>query len=130
MKNILFASNRSLAGKRIEEALEETEQLIQVRDAAGAEAFISHALPNVNLVILDDDLSENGGQKALGQIRQWTEKIPVIMISESNNSEKVLKSFELGADDYIAFPISAALLKARIRAVMKRVYQDVNQEAK
>lgn len=130
MKNILFASNRSLAGKRIEEALEETEHLIQVRDAEGAEAFISHALPNVNLVILDDDLPENGGQKALGQIRRQTAEIPVIMISESNNSEKVLKSFELGADDYIAFPISAALLKARIRAVMKRVYQDANQEAK
>lgn len=124
MKNILFASNRSLAGKRIEEALEETEHLIQVRDAEGAEAFISHALPNVNLVILDDDLPENGGQKALGQIRRQTAEIPVIMISESNNSEKVLKSFELGADDYIAFPISAALLKARIRAVMKRVYQE------
>lgn len=126
MKNILFASNRSLAGKRIEEALEETEHLIQVRDAEGAEAFISRALPNVNLVILDDDLPENGGQKALGQIRRQTAEIPVIMISESNNSEKVLKSFELGADDYIAFPISAALLKARIRAVMKRVYQDAN----
>ena len=49
-----------------------------------------------------------------------TRDIPVVMISADTDIEKVSKCIELGADDYLAKPFNATVLRARIGAALRR----------
>jgi two-component system alkaline phosphatase synthesis response regulator PhoP len=49
-----------------------------------------------------------------------TKQMPVIMLSARGAEYDSVKGLELGADDYIAKPFSAAAITARVRAVLRR----------
>lgn len=50
--------------------------------------------------------------------------IPVIIMSAVVDKENKLKGYELGADDYIEKPIDIDLLRVKIRVMLKRAYQE------
>jgi len=72
-----------------------------------------------DMVILDIVLPDIDGFEILRQIRMFSE-VPVIILSEKSKELDVLKSFELGADDYITKPFSHVGLLARVKAVLRR----------
>ena len=72
-----------------------------------------------DMVILDIVLPDIDGFEILRQIRMFSE-VPVIILSERSKELDVLKSFELGADDYITKPFSHVGLLARVKAVLRR----------
>ena len=49
-----------------------------------------------------------------------TADIPIIFTTALDNEECVVKGFDLGADDYIAKPLSMRQVKARVAAVLRR----------
>jgi two-component system response regulator RegX3 len=72
------------------------------------------------LVLLDVMLPDGDGREVLRQIRN-TSRVPVIMLTARGDELDRVIGLELGADDYVAKPFSAAELVARIRAVLRRV---------
>jgi DNA-binding response OmpR family regulator len=72
-----------------------------------------------DVVLLDIRLSKTNGLEVLRRIRE-SDDIPVVVLTALNDEETVLKSFNLGADDFITKPFSMRQLTARIRAVMRR----------
>ena len=48
------------------------------------------------------------------------EKIPIIFITALDGEDNLVKGLNIGADDYIAKPLSMKEVKARVRAVLRR----------
>ena len=53
-------------------------------------------------------------------IRQLSPNVPIIMLTAKGEDTDKLLGFEYGADDYITKPFNILLLKARIRALLRR----------
>ena len=53
-------------------------------------------------------------------IRQQDPSVPIIMLTAKGEDTDKLLGFEYGADDYITKPFNILLLKARIRALLRR----------
>src|SRR5436309_3534001 len=70
----------------------------------------------VDLVLLDIEMPEISGLDALKILREaYTPiELPVIMVTAKNQSEDIVKSLELGANDYLTKPIDFPVAVARI----------------
>jgi len=84
--------------------------------ADGLESFRTRS---PDLVLLDIMLPDGDGRDVLREIRS-TSRVPVIMLTARGEEVDRIIGLELGADDYVAKPFSAAELIARIRAVLRR----------
>jgi DNA-binding response OmpR family regulator len=72
-----------------------------------------------DLVVLDLGLPDMSGYDVLKTIRGFS-KVPVIVLTVRNEEVDVVKSFELGADDYIAKPFRQFEFLARVRSAVSR----------
>jgi adenylate cyclase len=77
---------------------------------------------DVDVVLLDIMMPKMNGYEALEIIRndKGLCHIPVIVISSLNDVTSVVRSMELGADDYLFKPFESAFLKARINVGLQK----------
>jgi two-component system response regulator RegX3 len=73
-----------------------------------------------DLVLLDVMLPDGDGKDVLREIRSVS-GTPVIMVTARGEELERVLGLELGADDYVTKPFSAAELAARVRAVLRRM---------
>lgn len=78
-----------------------------------------------DLVLLDLMLPKMDGYELLPKITE--RQIPVIVLTAMNGLKDKIKGFNLGTDDYITKPFESMELLARIRAVLRRSQQTVQQ---
>ena len=57
-----------------------------------------------------------------------TAHIPIIFITALDNEDSTVKGLNIGADDYIAKPISIKELKARVAAVLRRANSEKERD--
>jgi two-component system, OmpR family, response regulator RegX3 len=88
--------------------------------AAGLDEFKSR---QPDLVLLDVMLPDGDGKDVLREIRAGS-RTPVVMLTARGEEMDRVLGLELGADDYVTKPFSAAELVARIRAVLRRSSDD------
>jgi two-component system alkaline phosphatase synthesis response regulator PhoP len=73
-----------------------------------------------DVILLDVMLPDRNGFDVCRELRRSRILTPIIMLTaRAQESEKVL-GLEVGADDYVTKPFSAAELRARIKAVTRR----------
>lgn len=74
-----------------------------------------------DLVMLDIMMPGMDGYEVLHQIRRRHRKLdlPVIMVTAETISQKIVKAFKLGANDYISKPIDPAVTIARVEMHMQ-----------
>ena len=75
-----------------------------------------------DLILLDLGMPGMDGIEVLQKLKQDPvhRSIPVIMISGSDDTEKIVKCILLGAEDYIFKPFNPVLLKARIGTSLEK----------
>ena len=78
-----------------------------------------------DLIILDVMMPELDGQEACMRIREFS-NVPIIMLTAKSEDADKLMGFECGADDYVTKPFNILELKARVRALLRRVYSREN----
>lgn len=71
-------------------------------------------------ILLNPDLSDASGFKLLEELNSNERNDGVIIISANSSLEEKLKSFDLGADDFLAKPFEISELHARLNAVVRR----------
>ncbi|MCL2085168.1 MAG: response regulator transcription factor, partial [Oscillospiraceae bacterium] len=76
-----------------------------------------------DLIILDLMMPGIDGLEACRRIREFS-NVPVIMLTARGEDTDKLIGFEYGADDYMTKPFNILELKARIKAVMRRLSQN------
>jgi DNA-binding response OmpR family regulator len=74
-----------------------------------------------SLILIDFDLENSAGIDFMRKIKseEIYSNIPVVFISESNESEIRIKALENGASDFITKPFNPRELKARISNLME-----------
>jgi two-component system response regulator RegX3 len=117
-RRILLIEDEESISEPLASALEREgfTALVAQTSEDGLEAFRSRS---PDLVLLDVMLPDGDGRDVLRQIRS-TSRVPVIMVTARGQEMERVIGLELGADDYVAKPFSAAELIARIRAVLRR----------
>ena len=72
-----------------------------------------------DLIILDLMMPQKDGLEACQEIRSFS-TVPIIMLTARSEDSDVLMGFESGADDYVTKPFNILMLKARVRALLRR----------
>jgi two-component system, OmpR family, response regulator RegX3 len=85
--------------------------------AAGALQLAEEADPD--LVILDLALPDGDGRDVCRELRRRSD-VPIVMLTARGTEMDKIVGLELGADDYVVKPFSAAEVISRIRAVLRR----------
>ncbi|MFC1554883.1 response regulator transcription factor [candidate division KSB1 bacterium] len=80
-------------------------------------------------IILDLMLPGMDGLSILHKIREEHVKTPVLILTAKGEIEDRIHGLNLGADDYLAKPFSFGELLARLRALLRRSYQQNNSVA-
>ncbi len=72
-----------------------------------------------DLLILDINLSDGSGLEFLREVRR-SSKVPIALLTAKDMELDIVAGLECGADDYITKPFSLMVLRARIRALLRR----------
>jgi len=102
----------------------ETEGFV-VDAASSAEEALELPLQDYSLILLDVMMGEISGFQMVRWLKNnpSTAQIPVIFITALEGEDNLVKGLNMGADDYIAKPLSMKEVKARVRAVLRRLSQ-------
>jgi len=94
----------------------------------GLEAVQKVQSQNPDLVVLDVMMPEMDGLTACTKIREFSD-VPIIMLTAKTDDMDKLIGFDMGVDDYMTKPFNILELKARIRALLRRVKTQASPEA-
>jgi len=72
-----------------------------------------------DLVVLDIGLPDGDGRDVCRLLRRES-TVPILIVTASGTETDRIVGLELGADDYVVKPFSAAEVAARIRAILRR----------
>ena len=73
-----------------------------------------------SLIVLDLMLPGIDGLAVCRQIRREDAQVPLVMLTAKAGTRDVVHGLEIGADDYITKPFDAAILLARVQALLRR----------
>jgi two-component system response regulator RegX3 len=96
------------------------------RARTGREAL---AWSGADLILLDLGLPDADGIDVCQRIRAASAAVPIIMLTARGTEVDRIVGLEVGADDYLAKPVSLRELVARIRAVTRRTRLPVPPES-
>jgi two-component system alkaline phosphatase synthesis response regulator PhoP len=77
-----------------------------------------------DVILLDLMLPGRDGFEVCRELRRSRIKTPIIMLTARTQEAEKILGLELGADDYVTKPFSAAELRARIQAVTRRFVEE------
>jgi two-component system, cell cycle response regulator len=123
--HVLIVDDRAGSYERIAATLA-VEHKIEVQSNPG-EALFQAAEGNYDLLIVSLGLENFDALRLCSQIRSLdrTRNVPILAITEPDNSARMVRGLEIGVNDYLMRPIDKNELLARVRTqVRKRRYTE------
>ncbi|MEO8611483.1 MAG: response regulator transcription factor [Chloroflexota bacterium] len=124
MKTIMIVDDKISAQRLIADYLSAHDFRAVVANN-GREALYVARHEKPDLVLLDIMMPEMDGYEFMRHFRK-ERNTPVIMLTAKMEETDKVIGLELGADDYVTKPFGMAELVARIRAVLRRISEDVS----
>ena len=87
--------------------------------SSGMSALSSAVEAKPDVVLLDLGLPDLDGADVLSMLRAVSD-VPVIVATARDDEAEIVRVLDLGADDYLIKPFTAAQLNARVKAVLRR----------
>ena len=116
---ILVVDDEKLIVKGIKFSLEQDEMDIDVA-YDGEEALNLIKKNDYDLAVLDVMLPKMDGLQVCREVREFS-NLPIIMVTAKGEDMDKILGLEYGADDYITKPFNILEVKARMKAIMRRV---------
>jgi len=91
----------------------------EAANGVSAIRILKQHLSDLDLVILDLVMPDIDGLDVCIWLRAQSD-IPIVVVSDHDEEQLVIRALDAGADDYISRPFSIPLLEARIEAIMRR----------
>jgi two-component system response regulator TctD len=88
---------------------------------AGADADAALQTSAYHLVILDLTLPRMDGREVLRRLRGRNDNVAVLILTADDTMVSRVSGLDIGADDYLGKPFDLDELKARVRALLRRV---------
>jgi len=76
------------------------------------------------VLLLDVYVPGDTGIELCRSFREVNSKVPIILLSSSNEMQNKMDAFSLGADDFIIKPVSMEELLAKVKVFIKRTYEE------
>lgn len=101
-----------------------------VDTALSAEEALTMNIASYNLLLLDVMMGEISGFKLASILKnsKTTATIPIIFCTAKDTEKDTVEGLTIGADDYISKPFSIQEVIARVKAVLRRSQQQINNE--
>ncbi len=118
-KKVLVVDDEKLIVKGIRFSLEQDG--MEVDCAYDGEEALDLAKQNqYDIILLDVMLPKMDGFEVCQQIREFS-NVPIVMLTAKGEDMDKILGLEYGADDYITKPFNILEVKARIKAIMRRI---------
>lgn len=125
-KKVLVVDDEKLIVKGIRFSLEQDG--MEVDCAYDGEEALRLATENkYDMILLDIMLPKMDGFEVCQQIRE-TSAVPIVMLTAKGDDMDKILGLEYGADDYITKPFNILEVKARIKAIMRRIAKNQPEE--
>ncbi|MDA8050081.1 MAG: response regulator transcription factor [Rhodospirillales bacterium] len=117
---LVIDDDRTLRATLAEQLAVEGEfAAVEAATLGEAEALLAAKDARFDAVILDVRLPDGDGRDFCVRLRRQGLKIPIIMLTGSDEEADVVRGLDSGANDYIAKPFRLAELLARLRAQLR-----------
>ncbi len=94
--------------------------VVTVNTLSAAREELKQKTPDI--IVLDIGMPDGSGVDFLNEIRKRL-SVPVLMLSGYNQSEDIVKCFQVGCDDYLTKPYSFDVLLVRLEKLLKNAKQ-------
>jgi len=124
---ILIVDDEAVNIRLLLEVLQQDYRVVVA--TSGEQALkLLHKDNNIGLVLLDVDMPGMSGFEVLLNIRQSPShsQLPIILITSRNKPGDEAFGLDQGANDYISKPISAAIVKARVKTQLTLAHAKTN----
>ncbi|WP_129597347.1 response regulator transcription factor [Anaerophilus nitritogenes] len=116
---LLIVDDEPIILKGLQYSLKQDNYMIDT--AIDGEEALNKALKNeYDLIILDLMLPKIDGLEVCKKIR-YNSTVPIIILTAKGEDSSKILGLEYGADDYLTKPFNILELKARIKAILRRV---------
>jgi len=92
---------------------------IQAVSVADAKAKLAATGSRVDAILLDVTLPDGDGRDFCAELRRQGVRMPIIILTGSDDEADVVRGLDAGANDYVAKPFRIAELLARLRAQLR-----------
>ena len=118
MRVLLIEDDVTIA-RLLKEGLEDESYAVDVVND-GSEGYRTAAADDYDVIILDIMLPGMNGYEVCRALRNDGNKTPILMLTARDTERDIVEGLDTGADDYLAKPFSFDVLLARIRALLRR----------
>ncbi len=116
---ILVIDDDETVSRWVAKVLTEADHAVDI--ALTAEAGRTLALSmDYDLALVDLELPDGSGLSVIHEIRRGGKSMPIIIISARADDEGTIAGLDAGADDYLIKPVANGVLRARVRAALRR----------
>lgn len=116
---ILLVEDDTAIARSLKEGLEDEAYAVDVAND-GSEGYRTAVADDYDVIILDIMLPEMNGYEVCRALRNDGDKTPILMLTARDTERDIVEGLDTGADDYLAKPFSFDVLLARIRALLRR----------
>lgn len=116
---ILLVEDDVAIARSLKEGLEDEAYAVDVV-YDGDEGYRTATADDYDVIILDVMLPEMNGHEVCRALRQDGNQTPILMLTARDAERDIIEGLDVGADDYLAKPFSFEVLLARLRALLRR----------
>lgn len=116
---ILLVEDDVAIAQSLKEGLEDEAYAVDVaHDGDGG--YRTATADEYDVIILDVMLPEMNGYEVCRALRKDGNQTPILMLTARDAERDIVEGLDMGADDYLAKPFSFEVLLARLRALLRR----------
>ena len=118
MRVLIIEDDRMLA-RLVERTLGDAGFTVDVTRSAdeGRDAALASTY---DAVLLDLELPDRSGLEVVRTLRREGRDVPVLIMTGRDDDQDIVRGLDAGADDYLLKPVNPEVLKARLRAAVRR----------
>lgn len=116
---ILVVDDEIRIARAIKQGLEQDGYAVDIA-YDGEDGYNAAVSDEYDAIILDVMMPVMNGYEVLHKLRDKGLKIPILMLTAKDQARDVVKGLDNGADDYLSKPFSFEVLGARLRALLRR----------
>ena len=116
---ILLVEDDTAIAQSLKEGLEDEAYAVDVVHD-GDEGYRTATADEYDVIILDVMLPEMNGYEVCRALRKDGNQTPILMLTARDAERDIVEGLDMGADDYLAKPFSFEVLLARLRALLRR----------
>lgn len=116
---ILIVEDHSDVSSLVSAVFHEEGHVVDTAENA-TEGLLLARIGEYDAIVLDVGLPDRNGLELLRELRRDRRTIPVLIVTGRNTNADAVLGLDAGADDYLTKPFDLGVLKARMRALLRR----------